>query len=206
MISLDPISVRQPSVMEYGDILSGSQSLQIKNYLKDQMRIIATGPGGVINCGEWLPEVLSQKGLECQTLTLLNGIQAIGGKQSIAGLDPNELRREALKFSSTGSLSMMDIAYVLQEKNKLIMKGMFPNPLQELESLYFSERRFLGRAESSAFHIYCLLPVKNPTDERFILKVDSLGGKQEYLSMDDFFEMIFNRNPFTTLHSIFEVQ
>ena len=205
MISLDPISVRQPSILDYRSILSGPQSLRVKNYLKDQMHTIATGPGGVINCGEWLPEVLSQRGLECQTLTLLNGIQAIGGKQAIEGLDPDELRREAQEFSSSGSFSMMDIGYVLQGKNKVIVKGMFSNPLQELESLYFSERRFLGRAEGSAFHIYCLLPVKNPADERFILKVDSLGGKQEYLSIDDFFEMMFGRNLFTTLHSVFEV-
>ncbi len=193
----DPRTIDQANVwdlhyIELRDLFEGYDRIRILGLLQTEAlgmteTFSSRMDKGTVSNGAWVQNVLRQTGLECQTLCLLNGIQAIKGEDAIRGLDVTSIRRNLTnQFSINQAASYLKSVGYIQEIEA------DTNPLAIIHSLYH-EDAFLGICDERQFHAYTILTVKHPTAERFALRLDSLGGRQEYLPFESFVNELLDR-------------
>lgn len=173
--------------------LQGRQREIILQRVNDALLLVAAQGTGVIV--ESLPQALRQLELECQTMALLNGIQAWEGRARVANLIPQipEIRSMAMAKRAgdpTGEYSMTAVDEVLTEMGFLKTIRTPANPIQLARQL-FTDHRFLGVANTDAFHAYTVLPLqRSDNPQAFALRLDSLDGRTDTLSSNDFLKIV----------------
>jgi hypothetical protein len=160
------------------------------------MQLQQTGTG--IN-SNLLPPPLLQSDLECQTMALLNGIQAWGGRERVADLIPQipEIHQRADNIVrhrgyEDGRFYMTVVDEILEDRGLLQYMGEGENPVDVARQL-FEGNRFLGVASEKAFHAYTILPLeKSDNPLAFALKIDSLDG-QALISPEGFLNLVVSK-------------
>ena len=150
-----------------------------------------------------------QSGLECQTLCHFNGIQAVRGERALLGLDTAQIRAQAKEKGS----HKLRLDYSVEATGQVLVEmGIIKfvdistgNPIKGTEKLFSGNRRYLAVLKAQGWHAFCILPIKGASEERFVLKVDSMGGKQEYLSVDRFIDLLLDQGQLDG-HFILEVK
>lgn len=193
-------------------VLDGGQAVR-QRLVSDMVQAFNQGNG--IDATT-LPEPLVQLGLECQTMALLNGTQAWRGKDTVRPFVARipDIRRKALAhsgFSLDGSkapddsaiYSMRAVGEVLEEEGLLSPHRMATNPVQVARQLSKNDT-FLGVSKDDRFHAFTVVPVKGATAEKVAWMIDSLGGRQRYLSANELLNMVLGQQP-TDYFGIYEV-
>lgn len=190
--------------------LAGPTGVEVRKQAIGALRMHQqTGTGVTV---EKLPTPLHQSGLECQTMALLNGIQAWKGRESVASLVPQvtQIRRRAEQLerargSEVGANNILATAEILEEMGLLLSEGEEGNPIQIAQQL-FTRNRFLGIANTDNFHAYTLVPLQASEDPNtFVLKIDSLGGRLETLSPEQFLNITLSKQPLIENQVIYTV-
>lgn len=183
-------------LIKFSQALQGPQRDEVLYHaIQAVTRAAETGLGVRAND---LPTPLHQSALECQTMALLNGIQAWEGFERVRDLTPriSEIRRRAVESRQgdpDAMYSMVAVDEVLTEMGLIRAIGSAGNPIQVARQL-FAGHRFLGVASTDTFHAYAVVPLQaDPNSQAFGLKIDSLGGRTELLTPADFINLVAQR-------------
>lgn len=183
--------------VKFRQALQGPRAEEIVKRTIAALQQVATQGTGVDP--EALPAPLRQTGLECQTMALLNGIQAWEGYDRVRDLIPKipDIRRQAVVArvgDPSGKYSMLAIDEVLAKLGLLHALNTSTNPIQAARQL-FTDHRFLGVGSTNTFHAYTVLPQQHTPDNprAFALKVDSLGGRTTLVSPIEFLRLIIEK-------------
>lgn len=185
------------------EAINGNQAGVVRETLLEKMLTAArNGVGGIDPTKS--PRPLSQSGLECQTMALLNGIQEFAGVERVQSLNANDLRLVA-QIKGRDPYSMIAIGDVLMERGELKYLGAIRNPIQTTKTLFAEKGRFLGVLQNQHWHVRTVVPIQNPTRQQFVKMLDSLGGKEEIWSQDQFLDLLLQQDPVSDNFNIYEV-
>lgn len=203
----DLSNIERISYAVAGAELLGARSSVVREALISKMVEIGNAGHGVNP--DRLPPPLSQSGPNCQTFALLNGIQAVAGSAALGNLpsEVEDLRRRSRQFETAvthaprgfeadnDGLSMSAIAEVLVGDGVLVRKNTRGyGPLATVKEL-FSPDMFLGYANNSQmFHAVAVVGLAKPTRDRFAVSINSLGGRQHFMSADNVLDMLMSTN------------
>ncbi len=196
----DLSNLKDLSLARFRQALQGPHGEIVESTTLEVLKLLQKNGRGVAR--ESLPVPLRKEGLECQTMTLLNGIQAWQGRGSIESLIPRlpHIRQrahenEARRGFPQGEMMMLAVDEILQEEGYLGDAFRDRNPLQ-IAGLLFTTPSFLGIASPDNFHAYTVVPLQasaNPAE--FAERIDSRRGGGSTLSPAQFLDLTINKNP-----------
>lgn len=188
-------NIRDVSLYTIREALAGESARAVRQKLYTEL--LAVGERGAGVNPDALPEPLIQEELNCMILAFLNAIQAITGKSQAEGLASRitniSMRAEAIAIEEGRGIenaqrSSHFVGIVLNEKGLISLRNdVSHNPITTAEALFLGNT-FMVLNKKSEWHAVCVVPIVNATFDRFALEIDSMGGYQRVLSVDQFLD------------------
>lgn len=190
--------------------------------------MLAAGQSGQGVALREIPEPITQRGLECQTMAIINGIRAVGEEKKLASISSDirglvtqvrvriqqaGLRGETGSFDiDTGStvdtqahFSMSNVAIELPRLGVPLRRlTTADNPLKLARDL-FRPKRFMGISKGNAWHATSIIPLAEASPEQFVVELDSLRGTKRVMSLQEFLQLTVNKDSFRDNFEIYEI-
>ncbi len=132
-----------------------------------------------------LPKIRWQYVLSCEAMALINAMIAYKGTAAMADISAQGIRKQAARNGGHKSC-MKDIADVLIKQGQLKHIELAADNLATITQELFQPGRFIGVNKWFNTHAVSILPLTNPSKEKFAIELDSLFGRKIELSFEDF--------------------
>ena len=162
------------------------------------------------------PRALHQRGLDCQTYTLMNGVLGIGGAAYLKEKNIPDLVDDIRKKAKHGrvpraELMMTKVDAYFPEVGIPLKPMRITANLGNITQHLFKENRFLGLIEDIGYaqtipHATAIIPLQNPTEKKFAVQMDSLTGTNNTLSLDDYLRIFKNFDPLHHNMIVYELE